>query len=83
MYIAGKRRPWIEAIDLTCGPAKVVGRCMVSGKRIELLVDEAELNAWNNGEYIQKAFPTMSIDDREWLISGISGEEFDKMFQEE
>lgn len=40
--------------------------------------------AWNrDGKYIQDAFPTLSADDREFLMTGITPEEWDELFGDE
>ena len=36
-----------------------------------------------NGRHIQQIFPDLSAEDREWLKTGITGEEWDSMFTEE
>lgn len=47
-------------------------------------VFKEDLEAYNKGEgpkrYIQNAFPYLSADDREFLISGMSPEGFDRLF---
>ena len=39
-----------------------------------------QLNKWQAGELIQNAFPNLSADDREFLMTGITPEEWDKAF---
>ena len=38
---------------------------------------------WLSGAYIQDAMPHLSADDREFLLTGITKEEWDSMFNEE
>jgi hypothetical protein len=38
---------------------------------------------WQNGEHIQIAAPTLSVGEREQLISGMHSDCFDKLFPEE
>jgi hypothetical protein len=40
------------------------------------------IEAWDNGAYVQDAFPTLNADQREFLMTGITPGEFDKMFEE-
>jgi hypothetical protein len=35
---------------------------------------------WVNGELIQKAFPHLSADDREFIMTGITAEEWECLF---
>jgi len=41
-----------------------------------------QMNAYNNGHHVQVAFPHLSADDREFIISGITGEEFNELFND-
>ena len=38
------------------------------------------MQAWKRGELIQNAFPTLSADVREFIMSGITPQEWDDMF---
>ena len=48
---------------------------------IEVMLEDHR--AWENGKLIQVAFPYLSSDERELLISGTCGSCFVKMFPEE
>lgn len=41
-------------------------------------VKRSDLQKYNEGTFIQDAFPYLSADDREFLISGMSPEGWDK-----
>ena len=42
---------------------------------------ESDLDAYEAGEcLIQEAFPYLSAEDREWIKSGITGEEWNQLF---
>lgn len=41
------------------------------------------LAAWHRGAMIQNAFPTLSADDREFLMTGITPEEWANIFGKE
>ena len=40
-------------------------------------------DAWQSGKLIQDAFPTLDADEREFIKTGISPEEWEAMFGEE
>ena len=46
----------------------------------EIDVTEAQLKAWHLGALIQNAMPNLSADDREFLMTGITPEEWDETF---
>jgi hypothetical protein len=52
-------------------------------RTLDLPVTEAQLDAWASGELIQNAFPDLSPDDREFLKTGITPEEWEMMFAED
>lgn len=56
------------------------GPCVVTGKRHSVFVPGAGLYQYRQGRHIQDAFPEMSSDNREFLISGISPEGWKKLF---
>ena len=45
--------------------------CPCCGKEHFVVVDEEEFMAWENGELIQNAMPSLSATEREQLISHI------------
>ena len=59
-----------------------VGPCKMSGKEIKVTIKAPDLYKINQGAKLQDACPYLSDDEREFLISGISGPEFDKLFKE-
>jgi len=56
------------------------GPCVVTGKLVSVKVPAEGLFAYRQGAYIQEAFPNLSKEDREFLISGMSKEGWDKAF---
>lgn len=46
-------------------------------RELELDVTQEQIERWQNGELIQNAMPHLSIDEREFLISGMLPEEWD------
>jgi hypothetical protein len=54
----------------------------ISGITRTLVLDVTprELHAYANGALLQDAFPHLSADDREFIKSGITKEEWDELF---
>ena len=48
----------------------------------DLPITQDQLNDWNNGTVIQKAMSNLSRADREFIITGITDEEWKKQFKE-
>jgi len=50
----------------------------------EIDVTEEQLYQWHSGkELIQNALPHLSADDREFLMTGVTKEEWDAVYPEE
>ena len=54
----------------------------VSGitREIELDITPEELSTYREGDLLQKAFPRLSADDREFFKTGIFGDEWDVFY---
>ena len=63
---------------------KVTRTSALSGKITtkELDITHEQLNRWRQGELIQNVFPNLSSNDREFLMTGITPEEWDKWLKE-
>ena len=46
----------------------------------DIMVTQEQLDAWKGGLMIQDAMPNVSADDREFLISGVTPEEWNETF---
>ena len=46
-------------------------------------VTQEQLDAWQGGVLIQDAMPNLSDDEREFLMTGILPDEWDRLFPEE
>ena len=57
--------------------------CPFCGHANEVAVNEADYWDWQDGELVQNAFPYLSADEREMLISGICPTCWEKTFGEE
>ena len=47
-------------------------------KEIDVTIEQ--ILAWEEGELIQNAMPNLSADDREFIKTGITSEEWDQLF---
>jgi hypothetical protein len=58
---------------------------LLSGKTHSrfLPIRSEQLERWRNGVTVQDAFPQLSADEREFLLTGITPEEWDAAFGEE
>ena len=48
-----------------------------------LPINSQELDRWHRGELIQDVFPNLSDDQREFLLTGITAEEWEEAFGKE
>jgi len=53
-----------------------------TGTTISMNIDitQAQLDAWQAGALIQDAMPNISADEREFIMTGITAEEWDELF---
>jgi hypothetical protein len=56
-------------------------RSLISGKTntMDLPVTEEQLETWQNGGLIQDVFPELTPDEREFIKTGISSDEWQKL----
>jgi hypothetical protein len=52
-------------------------------RTLDIDVTQEQINKWQSGSYIQDAMPHLSADDREFLISGITPDEWKKAFPDD
>jgi hypothetical protein len=52
-------------------------------RELELDITQEQVNRWQKGEKIQDVFPHLSVDEREFLMTGIIGEEWNEIWEEE
>jgi hypothetical protein len=64
---------------------KIVRKSPISGRLVarNIPVTPEQLAAWQAGALIQEAMPQLSPEDREFILSGISPEEFAATFGED
>lgn len=55
-----------------------------SGKEhtVRIRATPCQFTLWNSGALIQEAFPELTPDEREFIISGITKEEWNELFGE-
>ena len=51
-------------------------------RSLDLDITQEQVNRWQNGELIQNVFPHLSVDEREFLQTGIIGEEWNELTEE-
>lgn len=63
---------------------KVTRTSFYSGvtRTLDLDITEAQVQAYQDGAMIQVAFPNLSDADREFILTGVTGEEWIEMFGE-
>ena len=47
---------------------------------MNLDITQAQLDAWVDGELVQNAMPELSAEEREFLMTGITPDEWDSVF---
>lgn len=52
-------------------------------RTLDLPVTEEQLTAHKSGTHAQNAFPDLPADLREFIISGVTPEEWDKLFEDQ
>ena len=57
--------------------------CGVTNNEYNVTVPTPDYLKWKNGELIQNVFPDMDCNEREFLISGFTPDEWDDMFPED
>ena len=63
---------------------KITMTSMISGKTTtrDIDVEPEQVAAWQNGVLIQDSMPELSAPDREFIMSGITQEEWDGIFKD-
>jgi hypothetical protein len=74
-----KRNPQV-ALDNEDGTTRVSGKCTFTGEEYQCTVPTEELRRFLDGVHAHIAMPSVSADDREFLISGISPAGWKKAF---
>lgn len=61
---------------------KITRASIVSGivREVDLPITEEQLAAFESGALIQDAFPNLTPDQREFILTGITAEEWNELF---
>lgn len=59
------------------------GPCIETGKMCSVTVDGKDLYQYHQGKFIQDAFPYLSEADREFMISGLSKDGWEKVYNDD
>lgn len=61
---------------------KITKTSIISGvtRTMDIPVTEEQLIDWNSGMLIQKAMPNLTNDEREFIMTGITQEEWDELY---
>ena len=61
---------------------KVTKISSLSGKEntMDLPITQEQIQEWESGELVQHVFPELSPEEREFLMTGITDEEWDRAF---
>jgi hypothetical protein len=64
---------------------KLSKRSIISGKinEMDLDITEEQYFSWKNGDLVQRAFPKLNPEEREFIVSGITPKEWKEVFGEE
>lgn len=55
--------------------------CKCCGNEVNVMLNYGDFQRWQHGQYIQDAAPYLNENEREFLISQICGDCFDKMYE--
>ena len=63
----------------------IIRKSQVSGivRTLDLNITAEQLDNFNAGALVQRAFPNLTNSEREFILTGITQEEWDALFSEE
>lgn len=63
---------------------QVTRKSRATGKRhtLDLPITEEQIAKYHNGAMVQDAFPNLTADQREFIISGTTAEEWNNLFKD-
>jgi hypothetical protein len=62
---------------------RILKNCSITNEPYGVIVSVMNYNRWKQGELIQNVFPELSVEQREFLISKHTPEEWNAMFAED
>ena len=75
--------PLLDVKKLSDGTVHISGRGIVNGTNVSLTVPNSEWDRYINGAPIHIALSSLTVDEREFIISGIEPGQFDNFLGEE
>lgn len=54
---------------------------IVRTKELDITIEQ--LKKWQNGMLVQDAFPNLSLEDREFIMTGATSDDWDELKEEE
>ena len=63
----------------------ITRKSVISGitRTLDINITQKQLDDWNSGTVAQRAFPQLDANDREFIMTGITPEEWDEFIPEE
>ena len=63
---------------------QITRRSQMTGveRTLDIDVTAEQIDAWQRGALIQDAMPHLSVDDREFIKTGVTAEEWDQAFSD-
>ena len=63
----------------------ITRKSVLSGivRTLDINITQKQLDDWLNGALIQEAMPNISPDEKEFIMTGITSEEWDETFKED
>ena len=60
----------------------ITRKSALTGKKAtkDIPIVQSQLDLWHNGELIQNCMPLISAEDREFIMTGITNEEWEELF---
>lgn len=78
MYSGGKGEG--DMVSFASRDVEITATCRLCNSEHTMLVNMEDVYDWRDGKFVQDAFPYLTADEREILISGTCGKCFDSIF---
>jgi hypothetical protein len=70
-----------QTIECVGDQVVISKECKITGELYQLRVPKEKVEVWRNGGLVQKVFPELNPDQREFLMTGITPAEWEKMWE--
>ena len=81
LYIDNGNCTYTEQYNNDIQEYTFIGPCIISNETVKVTVKGDDLFEYRNGALIQNAFPYLTAQEREWIMSGVYN--WDDLFEEE